>query len=196
MEIFGLLCIRTRGIPASRSLELLDDSLVTRGKQPAPSPASPCPPGPGSALTSRPCRPPPGSPRGFVMNWTDCRWTRRCLFIRFWSSPLFLLSLIIHLSTINFFWSKFISYLFRESVCRMNFRSAENIHHGYRFVPLWSLAGGPSGVCACPAEAWPGLGGPARPASPSTPGRPAAAASCGSPRRLSSSKLFFDYLFC
>lgn len=146
-------------------------------------------PGPSVPTTS-------GKPAGVCHELDRLSLDTAMPFIHFWSSPLFLLSLIIHLSTINFFWSKFISYLFRESVCRMNFRSAENIHHGYRFVPLWSLAGGPSGVCACPAEAWPGLGGPARPASPSTPGRPAAAASCGSPRRLSSSKLFFDYLFC
>lgn len=130
----------------------------------------------------RPCRRPPGSPRGFVMNWTDCCWAWRCLFIHFWSSPLFLLSLIIHLSTINFFWSKFISYLFRESVCQVNFLSAENIHHGYRFVPLWSLMAcwarslgptrgghapcGPSGMCACPAEAWARPGGPCAPSNP------------------------------
>lgn len=71
----------------------------------------------------------------FVINWTDCcRTAARQGFLFIISGySLFPLSLITHffgfpLSFFFFFWSKFVSYLFRVSMSEINFLSAENIY--------------------------------------------------------------------
>lgn len=76
------------------------------------------------------------SPQMFIINWTDCcRTAARQGFLFIISGySLFPLSLITHFFGFPlsffffFFWSKFVSYLFRVSMSEINFLSAENIY--------------------------------------------------------------------